>query len=83
MVKNQIEEVKKLLKMGFEDLELISFELSIPIEEVKKIKTIKRVNIDWVLNDFKELQILRYNNYMKFKPLHFLHRYLWVKMHDI
>lgn len=34
---NEIEEVKKLIKNGF-DLELISFELDIPIEEIKQCK---------------------------------------------
>lgn len=55
MVKNQIEEVKKLLKMGFEDLELISFELSIPIEEVKKIKNEidKKQNLSQDIDDVK------------------------------
>lgn len=44
---NEIEEVKKLIKNGF-DLELISFELDIPIEEIKQCKleleTIKQPN---------------------------------------
>lgn len=45
---NEIEEVKKLIKNGF-DLELISFELDIPIEEIKQCKmeleTIKKSNL--------------------------------------
>ena len=44
---NEIKEVKKLIKSGF-DLELISFELDIPIEEIKQCKleleTIKQPN---------------------------------------
>ena len=44
---NEIEEVKKLIKNGF-DLELISFELDIPIEEIKQCKleleTMKKPN---------------------------------------
>lgn len=37
MVNIEVQEVKKLIKQGF-DLELISFELEIPIEELKKYK---------------------------------------------
>ena len=33
----EIEEIKKLIKSGF-DLELISFELDVPIEQVKQCK---------------------------------------------
>lgn len=44
---NQVEEIKKLIKNGF-DLELISFEFDIPIEEIRKYKseleTIKKSN---------------------------------------
>ena len=35
MKNNEKEEIKKLIKHGF-DLELISFELDIPIEKIKK-----------------------------------------------
>lgn len=45
---NEIEEIKKLIKDGF-DLELISFELDIPIEKIKQYKleleTIKQSNL--------------------------------------
>lgn len=44
---NEVEEIKKLIKNGF-DLELISFELDIPIEEIRQCKleleTIKKSN---------------------------------------
>lgn len=44
---NEVEEIKKLIENGF-DLELISFELDIPIEEIRQCKleleTIKRSN---------------------------------------
>ena len=45
---NEIEEVKKLIKNGF-DLELISFELDIPIEEIKQceleLKMLEKSNL--------------------------------------
>lgn len=63
MIENsEVEEIKKLIKNGF-DLELISFELDIPIEEIKQYKleleTAKKFNS---LRGYSEKEIINSKN---------------------
>ena len=70
MTKNsRVEEIKKLIKNGF-DLELISFELDMPIEEVNKYKIeLEKVN--------------KKNTYPKMEKLRERYKELFYKTNEI
>ena len=50
---NEMEQIKEILKSGFEDLELIAFEYEIPLEYVKKIKREIKKNQEKSNTNFK------------------------------